>query len=347
MTEYDRGAYTPHADAPLAFDPRSPRERRPVPMTLVASGAVLAVLCGAVVMAYRHHGGVGGAPRTVGAPVGAVKTIAAPDATAKDPAATLDVYAPQNVVATPTFAPAPEAPAPRPEPRVVQMQAAADPQVRIEPAPPAAVTTTTRTTVSAAPSAAPATAVVHGAADADSRTVAPPAAAPQVVAAAKPASKPAAAGKAPSRSGAMTVASIRETDATIDAALARSAQPAVAAKPVAAPKAVTVKPTLTVAKALTVKPAAVARAAPAAAAPAAHGKAVVQIGAYNSTAIADTQFAAAKALVGGGHGKAVSPVVVGGKTLYRTAFTGFTDKAAAQAFCSKLSAAGHTCIVKG
>ena len=35
----------------------------------------------------------------------------------------------------------------------------------------------------------------------------------------------------------------------------------------------------------------------------------------------------------------------GGKTLYRTAFTGFS-KTEAQAFCSALKAAGRDCIVK-
>ncbi|MBE7217147.1 MAG: SPOR domain-containing protein [Caulobacteraceae bacterium] len=360
MTEYDRGAYTPHADAPLAFDPRSPRERRPVPMTLVASGAILAVLCGAVVMAYRHHGGLGGEPRTVGAPVGSVKTVAAADATPKDPATTLDVYAPQNVTAAPAFAPAPEEPAARPAPRV-QVQAAADTPVRIETPPPATVTTTTtRTEVAPAPvavakaSGAPATAIPRGAADNETRTITPPAAKPQAVAAApaKPttttASKPATAvAKAPAHAGAMTVASIRETDATIDAALARSAHPA-AAKPVATKAAVAkaAAPATAVAK-VEAKPATAVKTAAATAAPAGSGNVVVQIGAYNSTAIADTQFAAAKAAVGGGHGKAVSPVVVGGKTLYRTAFTGFADKAAAKAFCGKLTAAGHACIVKG
>ena len=319
MTEYDRGAYTPHAEAPLAFDPRSPRERRPIPMTLVGSAAVLLVLVAAVVMAYRHGRSSGeAAPRTVGAPVAAVKTIAPPDARPRDPASQLDVYAPQNVAATPAFTAAPEEPAPRAAPAArVQMQAATEPSVRIEtpPAPTATTTVTTRTEVAAAPTS---TVVTRGAADADAALAPTSKAAPKpVVMAAKPAAAQA------------RTASASSTDATIDAALARSASETRPAKAALA----TAKPT---------KSAKIAAAAPAAA----HGKAVVQIGAYNSAAIAQAQLAAASA-VGGGHGHAVTPVKVGARTLYRTSFTGFADRAAAQAFCARLAASGHACIVKG
>ncbi len=75
MTDYDRGAYTPQTDAPLAFDPRRPSERRPMPMALIGSAAVLVILLAGVAMVYR--GGVrhaGESPRPVGEPVMAVKT---------------------------------------------------------------------------------------------------------------------------------------------------------------------------------------------------------------------------------------------------------------------------------
>ena len=72
----------------------------------------------------------------------------------------------------------------------------------------------------------------------------------------------------------------------------------------------------------------------------------MQIGAFGSAAIADAQFAKLSSLTGG-HGKAVSAVQAGGKTLYRTSVTGFADRASASAFCSRLAAAGHACIVKG
>jgi hypothetical protein len=89
--------------------------------------------------------------------------------------------------------------------------------------------------------------------------------------------------------------------------------------------------------------------APTAGAPAAAaGAAVVQIGAFNSTAIADQELGKIRAAFGryvAGKGKRIEPVAKGGSTLYRTAFTGFS-KAEAQAFCGALKAAGKACIVK-
>ncbi len=318
MTDHDRGVYTPQTDAPLAFDARGPRERRPIPMTLVGSAAVLVVLIACVFMIYRHGArGPDGGPRPVGEPVGQIKTAAAPGAQARDPAAGLDVYAAQNVPATPEFAPAPEQPAPRPSAGQLQVRAAPEPApVRIE-APPAAApavttttvhsparTTTTTTTVAAAPAAsAPVTSTVirPGAADALARATPHPAA----PAADKPVHK------------AMTLAAARETDATIDAALAGAAS----------------------------RPAAKAVAE----APAKGGRAVVQIGAFSSAALADKGYQDATAAVGGagGHGKVVTPVQSGGHTLYRTVISGFADRAAAKAFCARLTAHGRTCIVKG
>ena len=317
MTEHDRGAYTPHSDAPLAFDPRGPRDRRPIPMALVGSAAVLIVLVAAIFMVYRRGHGGGEGPRPVGAPVGRIKTVAPPNAQPRDPAAGLDVYAAQNVPATPAFAPPPEEPQARPAPDRLQVQAAAaPPPVRIETPPPAAATTTTTTVTRAPPTAvaaAPAgpaatsTTITRGAADVDARSLPRP---------------------APEHAKAMTVASARATDATVDAALAASRRPAATVAKTTTTTTVTARP----------------------AAAAAHGTAGVQIGAYSSAALADKGYHDAAAAVGGaiaGHGKAVTPVSSGGKTLYRTVITGFADRTAAKAFCARLSAAGHACIVKG
>jgi hypothetical protein len=47
-----------------------------------------------------------------------------------------------------------------------------------------------------------------------------------------------------------------------------------------------------------------------------------------------------------GKGKTVVPVTRNGATLYRTFVTGFASREAAQALCSRLLAAGKTCIVR-
>jgi hypothetical protein len=97
-----------------------------------------------------------------------------------------------------------------------------------------------------------------------------------------------------------------------------------------------------------------AKAAPApvrvaeAARPAASGTASVQIGAFSSAEIANTEYAkvrAAYARYTAGRGKHVEPVERDGQTLYRTAFTGFAPDDA-RAFCAALKAAGKACIVK-
>lgn len=177
MNDTDRGAYTPHHDAPLAFDARRPSDRRPLPMTLIASAAVLVAIVAALVLAYR--GGVRGSesPKPVGEPVGAIKTAAAPEGPAEaDPK--LDVYAAQNVpTAAPNFAPPPEAPLARPAPAPApQLQVrTVDTRMRIEtpeaaPAPPPApAPVASRPVQAAAPapaamkSAAPASASVPAA----------------------------------------------------------------------------------------------------------------------------------------------------------------------------------------
>ena len=77
------------------------------------------------------------------------------------------------------------------------------------------------------------------------------------------------------------------------------------------------------------------------------GKAVVQIGAVSSTALADKAWKDAIAVAGGsGKGKSVEKIEKNGGVLYRTAVTGFASKEAAQAFCAKLKAAGKSCFVR-
>ena len=82
--------------------------------------------------------------------------------------------------------------------------------------------------------------------------------------------------------------------------------------------------------------------------PAASGAgAGVQIGAFSSEAIADREWAAAVASAGGsGRGKRIERVERDGATLFRTTVTGFPDRAAAQAFCDRLKAAGKSCFVR-
>ena len=79
------------------------------------------------------------------------------------------------------------------------------------------------------------------------------------------------------------------------------------------------------------------------------GAAAVQIGAVSSTALADKAWSEAVAAapgLGAGKGKSVEKIERNGGTLYRTAVTGFSSKADAQAFCVKLQAAGKSCFVR-
>ena len=157
MSDQDRGAYTPQPDAPLQFDARGPRGRRPLPMTLIGSAGVLVVLLGALALHYQH--GVRGATdpaRPVGEPIAAIKTAPPATASVSDPAVGSDVYGAKTPEAAkiPTFAAAPEAIQPRPAPRglTVQVDGAA-PKATILTAPtrPTTVQTTTTTTIAAAP----------------------------------------------------------------------------------------------------------------------------------------------------------------------------------------------------
>ena len=120
MSEFDRGAYTPQTDSPLSFDARTTRRQggRPLPMALLVSCLILAVLVVAIVLFYRSGvRSAGQAPQPVGAPVSAMK--AAPSAADQpvDAATGLQVYkaeAPEAVEPPPTFTPGPEQPGARP-----------------------------------------------------------------------------------------------------------------------------------------------------------------------------------------------------------------------------------------
>jgi hypothetical protein len=129
----------------------------------------------------------------------------------------------------------------------------------------------------------------------------------------------------------------------------QAAKPAPAA-PASPPQPVpAVRPNDAVGDLLARNEAAAAATAKAQAAPSgAAGGVMVQIGAFSSSAIADAEFAKAKSAFGRftvGKGKHVERVEVGGKTYWRTAFTGF-DRTGAKAFCQALIAAKKGCIVR-
>jgi len=91
---------------------------------------------------------------------------------------------------------------------------------------------------------------------------------------------------------------------------------------------------------------AAAPAAPAAVA----GGAMVQIGAYSTSALADRGYGEIAAAFPGhmaGKAKRIEPLSVDGRTLYRGLVSGFADRAAAETFCDTLKASGRTCLVRG
>lgn len=383
--DQDRGAYAPHMDAPLAFDARRPSDRRPLPMTLIASAGVLVLIVGALGMAYR--GGVRGAetPKLVGEPVGAIKTAAAPEAASDAQVdSRMDVYAAQNVPSHPAAAPAPSfAPAPeQPKPRAVVPASAAGPAAVVAPRSQVAST--------AAPAAADATpsglqvrtvdpvkvrirepevttAPVLTASDRQaavtSRTAIVAGAADRPAATSTPAARPVALAEAEPR-----VATAKPTK--LDAAASKPAKPAVATRTTAStqtsPSAVkvskpartlrdadaeadTVKPLRTARADAATKPSKIVRADEAAPAKSAKGgAAAVQVGAFSSADLAQKGFSDAGKLSSlGGHARAVEKISRDGHTFYRATLGGFADKAAAKAFCAQLTAKGGRCLVKG
>ena len=333
MTDYDRGAYTPQTDAPLAFDPRRPSERRPMPMALIGSAAVLVILLAGVAMVYR--GGVrhaGESPRPVGEPVMAVKTAPTAAQTASDgdkasaaaPPANLSVYsqgqtaqaqsnatgaaAGNQVAEAPTFAAPAEQPAARPAPSAATVAMLAKPS-----APTHIVRPPTPTEQSASVIAKPSAPPVVLAKTAPAKAVAAPVL--RSPHAKVDDSELAAAG------ATRTVAS---NDAPTQVAVAhKTPAPDTAAVPASKPA---------------VKPAA------------ATGSAVVQIGAFSSSAMADKGYADVSASLPdrmGGKAKHVQPLDKDGTTLYRTWLSGFATRSDAVAFCEALKAKGKACLVKG
>lgn len=96
----------------------------------------------------------------------------------------------------------------------------------------------------------------------------------------------------------------------------------------------------------------VARTTPASPPPAATsgGSFGVQIGAYGTTALADSEYSKVAGGFPGplaGKSKVVQPVERNGATLYRTIVSGFGSRDQASAFCGQLKAAGRDCIVRG
>lgn len=83
--------------------------------------------------------------------------------------------------------------------------------------------------------------------------------------------------------------------------------------------------------------------------PAGSGGSMVQIGAFTSTDLANSEYnklASSYGLFLGGTSKRIEAVDTPNGTRYRTLFTGFASHDKAQAFCSALKAAGHDCFVK-
>jgi hypothetical protein len=144
-----------------------------------------------------------------------------------------------------------------------------------------------------------------------------------------------------------TVASLTPTPAKPagnTAVVARTAEPA------AAPAAAAVKPSVsTLAKAASASPAASAPVAKAAVVKSASGSAVVQIGAFSSTTLADKGWSDVSSAMAGdmaGKSKRIEALEKNGATLYRTSVTGFSTRASADTFCSGLKAKGKICFVK-
>lgn len=341
MTEHDRGAYTPTPDAPLQFDARGAYKRKPMPMTLIGSGAVLAVLVGALALHYRHDTKAGSEPRPVGAPIAAVKTAAPPApaaaAPSKDttaaPSGAVDVFGGSSQLAqntaqnagpnpagkAPTFTPPPEAPAPRTSLKVQTMDNT-PPKVS-----PLATTAAPQTALAA--TALAATALATSAKPAPTKVPAKTPAAPPA--------KPTALAKAGVTPGYHAPGAVAAT----------------AAAPAAKPDATSV--IARIADSPPPKPGLVsASTAPTSArsAAAVFGGAMVQIGAFSSMSLSDKGWSDVSALMGAqmtGKLKRVEAVEKDGKTFYRTSVTGFPNREAASAFCRTLSTKHFDCFAKG
>ena len=309
MSEHERGAYTPQPDAPLSFDARISRERRPLPLALLASCVLLSTLIVAVFLFYRSGmRGPSDAPMPVGTPVEQYKSPPPPAA----PNSLAIQTAPTDAPAT-GLAPTPEQP------------------VKRAMAPEAGASAPTGLTVHTGPAPVPATPI------ADPTPPAQQAAATPAPAQAKPlAVKPApVVAKAVSPPVAVKAPPVVSTSAVPAKAKARP--------PVARDVASLLADDLPPAKVRTaVKPS----ARPAAVAA---GGNVVQIGAYLNETQANDAWQKVAGLMGGaisGRGRHVEPVAANGSTRYRSQITGFASRADANAFCAALKAKKHDCIVK-
>jgi cell division protein FtsN len=312
MTDHDRGAYTPQTDEALAFDARREADGRPLPMTLIGSGVVLAVLVVGIAIVYR--GGVrnpGEAARPVGQPVVAVKT--APSPTASDSGAQPPDLPSSNAIAT--------------------VETAARPPVIVSKTPPKAVPAATALAAPgpAAPSPSFAPPPEQPAPRVESK--------PKLALAAPPEPAPAVAKTSPVVSAKGPVRTVGGLDSAEVAAAGMTG--AVAAKPVKA-----------VAAPVKLAAAAPTAAPPPKTPPAAGQAtgSVVQIGAFSSVELADKGYADASSLLAGqmaGKSKHVLAIQVNGATLYRTWVAGFASRTEATAFCNALKAKAKPCFVKG
>jgi cytoskeletal protein RodZ len=307
MSDHDRGAYTPHHDAPLSFDARQSRGRRAFPTTLLISLLVLVGL-GATIFIFYRSGvrGAGEAPVPVGTPVGEIKSP--PPAQAQQPQEAgqgLQIYKsesgaqPASSAPPATFGPPPEQPVARPAaPVSAQPIAPAQTQSHVQPQ-------SAPVAVAPAPQPKPAQAV---AAAPVKPIPAPAAPAPKAsAAAAKPAPKD-------------------EVGALLDKAdAAKRPAPVVSAPKTAASAPAKLEPTAG-------HGAAVVQFG-------AFSSATLASSEW-------TKLAAAYPTEMSGKGKLVESVEVNGKTLFRGAVSGFAAKADAVAFCAKMKADGKACIVR-
>ena len=319
MSNSDRGAYTPPTEPPLQFDTRQPvRGRGPAPMMLIVSALVLLVLLGAIFIFYRSgQQQTSGPPPMVGTPMGQIKSAAPAGQQPTDPAQGLQIYRQaegQETPKAPNFTPPPEQPQIRPG---------------LQPMGSASEIMAPRAPAAAAPTPGPVAAMPLNS---------PPPALKPTVTTASPAPLPAVK---------LTPAPVIAPPKVIVAPVATKPAPL----PIAKPQPTPAKPMVVATQAPTVKPPPAKVVSPPPAAKAAtvssspSGGASVQIGAFSSKALADSEWSAAVKLAPG-KGKRVEAVPKGSATLYRTTVTGFGSRADATIFCDKLKAAGKSCFVK-
>ena len=307
MSDHDRGAYTPQPDAPLSFDARVSRDRRPLPIMLFASCGILVTLVIAVFLLYRSGSRSGTEPtRQVGEPITSLRAPPPVDANTTADAPT------GGAAGGATFAPPPEQPIDRKANAGLTVQPTPEPQVKLAQAPPptspAQTVPAPKPVAVASPAAAPAPVPVKASAPAPVTQVAP---------APKPVQKPVA------KEVATAVA--KPTPKPVIAKVA--AEPS---KPVVKPK-----PKPVAAEAFTPN-------ADGSAFVVQIGAYLTRDLAKQALESASGLMGAK----GHGHASRVQPVVADGATRYRSQVTGFADRVAAAAYCTALKGKGHDCIVK-